>query len=1355
MKTAFVLSLLICSCFVLCARQTHPFVFQHLKQEQGLSNNVVTCILKDRTGFMWFGTDNGLNRYDGNSFLIYRHESKNPQSLPDNRITSLFEDSKGQIWVGTANGLAVFQPLTGKFISYIHTNRSESINPGYVAQVFEDSQSQIWICLFGGGLDLFDAANKRFLHHTWSSNDPFAIAGNNAKAILELENGKYLVGTFEAGDGVQDIKPLGHINIYDAHTNRFSALAVTGIQLPKNYRQNIHQLERLVHTIFRDSHGRIWFGTYCGILCFTPQSHTWQCFENDATDPFSLSHNTIRAICEVNGKMYFGTGGGGLSVLDEKDHHFIHYRSDVENPFSISDDYIRALYNDEQDRLWIATEGGGINVVDLRERKFRLYPNEVLRIPVVGNRTEKATIFSVCPCKQGKVLLGSGAGLSVLDTRTETSDLYNKLSAPLKGTSSVHAILANDDGSFYVSFNERLLKCSFSENGKLKVADARFESPYFSEVPILNITRHSNAALFIDFLANASQYYYPASHGIKSANGIRAVLTVKDKSGTLWCQPFRVGADTRGGVISMDTNNQTYRWQHNPEHANSISSNKVQCIYCDKHNNVWVATDKGLDQINSNRKTITHIRGFANLPDTLINAMSEDESGNLWLATQYSLVRYHPQESTATLFLAGKDIPAHKLEDKLVYDRTEKAMYLTSNEGLIRFFPKELEVKKDSSSVLLTNVYVFNKIFAGDTAATFKRQYHFRHNENFITIDFIAPDFGNAPDRQYAYKLEGLNKEWVDVGAAHQANFSNLQPGNYIFSARSRSSSSDWTYSKPISLMIGKPWWQTAGFYFLCMAIVIAIIAGYNSYRTNIFKKQTALLESRVNERTSQYREQKERAEKNEQYRSQFLANMSHEIRTPIHAIRGMTRLLINNEKEPGNLKWLNNIQHASELLLHTVNDILDISKIEAGKINLEQIAFSFEEITGRLYEMFAPEAASKKLEFFVETPTLPRLMGDPFRLQQLLTNLCSNAVKFTEKGTVRVNTQAISETEEQMVLRIVVEDTGIGIAPEHINSIFDQFMQANTSDTRRFGGTGLGLAIAKNIVMQMQGAIHVESTEGVGTKFCCTLPFAIAVGETLQHTDDSKEISIPPDLNILLAEDNHYNQLLVQDALRECQYHQLDIAENGTQALLLLNSEQYDVVLMDVQMPGESGIEVARKYRALGHSSPIIALTAGVLPDEQQKCLDAGMNLVISKPFEKETLLHAINSVLSDQYKNKANSSRNNDHRSRIDLSRLQKFCDGDTDRIDRYILLYTDAVPLFLADMQKELTQRNSAAVATLIHAFKPKWKMMGMEKALGLALQIEQHIASGKLPDALARELLLETELSLSYLPVNLRR
>ncbi len=1348
MKTAIVLLLFISTCFFAGAQQADHYLFQHLKQEQGLSNNVVTCILKDRMGFLWLGTDNGLNRYDGSSFTIYQHQNGDSGTLPDNRITSLFEDSKGRLWVGTANGLAIYNPIPGRFVSFTHSQHTQSINPGYVAQVYEDSKAQIWICLYGGGLDQFDAKQNRFLHHTWNSSDPHSLVGNKVKAILEFQKDQYLVGTFEAGDGLQDIKSLGHINVFDARTHRFSGLPIPKLRLPKNYRQDVHQLERLVHTIFRDSRGRIWFGTYCGILCFTPATGKWNCYENDATDKYSLSHNTVRAICEVNGKMYFGTGGGGLSVLDENNNHFTHYRSDVENPFSISDDYIRALYKDEQDRLWIATEGGGINVVDLRERKFSLYPNKLLRIPA-GSRSEKATIFSVCVADSHRVLLGSASGLAILHTKTGKTDFYNRLSQPLKGTSAVRAIARVGVQRYLLSFNNELLQLDLSSGNYAKVIPAHFQSAYATDVPVTGITYCHDTAVILDFLANRSVRISLSSARRQKTLPLRSIQSIRDQNGQLWCLPFRVGADTTGGILCMDRSDQISHWLHDPKGNNTISSNNAHTLYCDRQNNIWVATDMGLDVISSDRKTVSHIKPAGQMPKGTIIAMAEDDDGYLWMVTQNYLIRYHPHRHTSTAFLADRDIPAHKLEDKIVYDRLSKAMYLTSNEGLIRFFPSTLKEKPQPNAVILTNLNIYNKPLFADSAPASKLLYRFAHDQNFITIDFVTPDYENTFARQYAYRLEGLNTAWVDIGVAHQANFSNLTPGKYLFRARSKTPFSDWSYSMPITILIEKPWWQTWVFYLSCVLFVTIAVAGYNRYRNNIFRKQTTRLESKVSERTAQYRAQKERAEKNEQYRSQFLANMSHEIRTPIHAIRGMTRLLIDDHPNAGQLRWLNSIHHSSELLLHTVNDILDISKIEAGKLKLEQIPFSFEELTTRLYDMFAPEAASKGLDFFVDQPPeIPLLAGDPYRILQILTNLCSNAIRFTEEGSIRLSTQIDHHSSEKIMLKICIADTGIGIGPGDLYHIFDQFVQANQSDTRRFGGSGLGLAIVKNIVSQMQGTITVESTPGMGSTFCCMMPFAIAQAPVKQVCDEKASGAIPEIRNILLAEDNYYNRLLVEDALQHYTYKKLDIATNGLEAAHLLQTRPYDIILMDVQMPDISGIELTRKYRASGHTSPVIALTAGVLPEEQQKCLDAGMDLVVSKPFEKEVLLLAINTVLSQKGKGQqappaaANTSS-------MDLTRLHKFCEGDRNRINRYLLLYEEAVPAFLAEMQEALTARDLPGIAKLIHAFKPKWKMMGMEKSIALALKIEQTTTPENEAYRLVGALMQETRLSLSSL------
>ncbi|MBX7140995.1 MAG: response regulator [Chitinophagales bacterium] len=546
----------------------------------------------------------------------------------------------------------------------------------------------------------------------------------------------------------------------------------------------------------------------------------------------------------------------------------------------------------------------------------------------------------------------------------------------------------------------------------------------------------------------------------------------------------------------------------------------------------------------------------------------------------------------------------------------------------------------------------------------------------------------------------------------------------------------------------------------------------------------------------------KDRAERSEKFKQQFLANMSHEIRTPMNAILGMTNLALESPSAEKQKEYLGGIQKSSDTLLHIINDILDVSKIEAGKIEIEQIDFSLKEVVEQVKRTLQHKADEKHIQLItsIDKAVPDVLVGDPVRLNQVLMNLCGNALKFTERGSVHLSVIAWSEATKQSpdfnviataieesgkqsptlsvkpggllrpaksgarndaALLFEVEDTGIGIPKEKLNSIFESFTQAHSSDSRRFGGTGLGLTISKQLIELMGGELKVESEPGSGSTFSFTLALPVGSEQNLESRKKSEEEldgSILNGLRILLADDNEYNRVVATDALKSKADVEIVEATNGRETIELLKQQDFDIVLMDVQMPELDGYQATEQIRnpktqIRNHTVPIIALTASVIRSDLDKCKAVGMNDYVPKPFKASQLIHAIASVTgrsksaqppnppkgellpgaerrgspysesegsADKISNLKLKTSNS-----IDLTYLRNFCDGDEARMKKYILMFLESIPPFTKKLEQAVTADDFAEIAKQVHAMKPKFVMMGMKEAYTLSIQVETDV------------------------------
>jgi signal transduction histidine kinase/CheY-like chemotaxis protein len=516
----------------------------------------------------------------------------------------------------------------------------------------------------------------------------------------------------------------------------------------------------------------------------------------------------------------------------------------------------------------------------------------------------------------------------------------------------------------------------------------------------------------------------------------------------------------------------------------------------------------------------------------------------------------------------------------------------------------------------------------------------------------------------------------------------------------------------------------------------------FEKLKEEIFKQTTLnkLRNLQIRQQTELAHKEKEVAERTAFLKQQFMANMSHEIRTPMNAIVGITRLLLGKETRPEQVRYLDAIRISADNLLVIINDILDLSKIEAGKIIIEKTDFNLREVMQSIRDMLMLKAEEKNLELLLNVDNaLPqRLVGDPTRINQILINLAGNAVKFTERGHVAINATLKEVKDGRQLVQFDIQDTGIGIAADYVDKIFDSFTQAGSDVTRKFGGTGLGLTISKQLANLMDGEIYVTSKEGEGTTFSVVIPFEEAqvqpsvqpstvVGEhMMKHLEKAK---------LLLVEDNEFNRMVAEDTLKEIfPYITIDIAVNGLEAVNRVQHEHYDIVLMDIQMPVMDGLTATKKIRSLPAPTgnvKIIAMTANVLQEDVQQYLEAGMNAYVSKPFITDELILKMANVLACDTVNGEQLDNKNTHGMELpslpehitDMRFLTQFTGGKKEKITKYITMFLENGPLLLLKLEHALDAKDATGVKIAAHSLKPQLAYMGIKEEISHVSLIEQ--------------------------------
>lgn len=525
-------------------------------------------------------------------------------------------------------------------------------------------------------------------------------------------------------------------------------------------------------------------------------------------------------------------------------------------------------------------------------------------------------------------------------------------------------------------------------------------------------------------------------------------------------------------------------------------------------------------------------------------------------------------------------------------------------------------------------------------------------------------------------------------------------------------------------------------------------LKAYEKLKEKIFHQNTfdKMRNLQIKNKIEVAKKEKEVAERTAMLKQQFMANMSHEIRTPMNAIVGITRLLIDKGPSPEQLKYLNVIQQSADDLLIIINDILDLSKIEANKIHIESIDFSLRKLLQGTQEMMQLKAREKFLAFDVHIDDrIPdRLVGDPTRLNQILINLIGNAVKFTEKGGVKVNVNLYKENGHKVALRFDISDTGIGISKQYINTIFDSFTQAGSDTARKYGGTGLGLTISKQLVDLMHGRIEVDSQLGHGATFSVTIPFAVSKEQTSIREGEHNMDALKEQLSgaqVLLVEDNEFNRLVAVETLRSLVPDiRIDIAENGEKAIAQLEVKDFDMILMDIQMPVMDGITTTRYIRnkmdAPKRHTKIVAMTANVLQDDVKQYFEIGMDAYISKPFQTEDLLLTMSQQLGAKAAtaNKEIALAEDGQASKTlllpervtDMQFLAQFTAGNAEKRNKYIKMFLDNCPKLLAQINAALEQKDFAAMKIAAHSLKPQMGYMGIKEEISNIYLIEHSAA-----------------------------
>ena len=1217
-----------------------PIEFAHLSLEDGLSQATVFCMIQDSQGFMWFGTEDGLNRFDGYTFKVYRNIQDDPTSLTDSWVNAITEDSQGFLWIGTeGGGLNRFDPKTQVFQSYRHNpDNPNSLSSDTVLSLYQDRTGILWIGTDGGGLNRFNQYTHTFTRYSHIPGNNTSLSHNKIWAIHEDHQGNIWLGTNRG---------LNKFNRSEEHFTRYYFD-------PNNPNSLSHNS---ILSIYEDKTGFLWIGTEEGGLNkFDPQQERFTRYQYNVQNPYSLSHNAVWAIFEDNtGTLWVGTHGG-LNKFNRETEQFFHYTNDSLNPKSLSHDAVWSIYQDNSSILWVSTLGG-LNKFNPKGKKFIHYYQDPLN---PNNSLSDGNVRAILETRDGMMWFGTYAGgLNQFDRRTNQFTYYehDPNNPASLSNDNIRAIYEDKDGMLWIGTygsgldkfdrqTQTFTHYTYDPQNPYSISDNNVRAIMEDSHGILWIGTYDGGLHQFDRETERFTRYAQGEGETVSSNNVKVLY--EDRQGALW-----IG--THNGLDELDSTRQHFtHYQREPNDHHTLSNNGILSVYQDSHDTIWVGTLGGLNKLDRSSGTFTHYHEEHGLANQVIYGILEDEQGYLWLSTNKGISRFDSQHETFRNYDILDGLQSNEFNIGAYYKTKDGQMFFGGINGFNRFTPSEVVDNLHVPPVVLTEFQKFNKPFELPQSITFIKQLDLSYKDYVFSFDFAALDFTIPAKNQYMYMLEGFDQKWNTTDANRRfATYTNLSGGEYTFRVKASNNDSIWN-EKGVALKIyvSPPPWKTWWAYMLYAIATFAIVMYYvSAQRRKLHEKQREL--QREKEVAEALRHSAEQLRQADKLKDEFLANTSHELRTPLNGIIGLAESLVDgiagelNDSMRYNLSM---IVSSGKRLANLVNDILDFSQLRYKEIELQLKPVDVREVVEVVIMLSKPLIGEEKKLQLINSipPDLPLVNADENRLQQVLYNLIGNGIKFTEEGSVVVSAEERHKHvngERQSLVAIIVSDSGIGIPETKLERIFESFEQGEGSVAREYGGTGLGLAVTKQLIELHQGDIQVDSVVGVGSQFIFTLP--IAKDQVLPKTDKSKskimsdkqtsqqDIQMPilPDSNgegrfrVLIVDDEPVNlQVLVNHlALQDYSLFQ---ATSGMEALEAIGQGlKPDIILLDVMMPKMSGYEVCRRLRKYFSPSelPIIMLTAKTHLENIAEGLEAGANDYLTKPVAKTELLARI----------------------------------------------------------------------------------------------------------------------------------
>jgi len=1179
-------------------------LFEHINTSEGLSSSLVNCMIQDKEGYIWFGTYDGLDRFDGISYKSYKNTPGDTTSIMNcNNIRCLFEDRAGNLWIGTLNELNKFEKSTGIFRHFKPGN-------SYYFSIQEDREGFLWIGT-GKGLMKLNPNSGKYTCFTHDFLDSTSLMSDYVNKLFIDSHDNLWIGT-----------PIG-LDKFDRKTKTFIHY----------WKEPIHKLlpayepnKYLITAIYEDLSGTLWIGTMAGILEFYPETRKFTLHENIPQNPNTISHPVVSSICEVdNNTIWVGTYVG-LNIFDKRTRKFtrIYHNDKVTNSLSLNG--VSDILRERSGTMWVATFTGGVNKVDRTVSPFKRYYNRPWR---ETERFASASILDLDKARDGSIWIGTPTGLMNFDPVKEQFRNY-------KFTQNIRIVKEDQKGNLWIAFNvksrRKFIKLEknghimditdYSGNKLITLINEIIEDDSIlwactePDGSILKVNTHTNKFSTVHTIGRIIRTIY------------------KDKSGLIW-----IGA-TNYGLLCFDPikNKIVNHFLYDVRNPKSISGNSIFAIWEDDIGNLWAGTNGGLNKFDRKRNSFSHYTESDGLLSNRTDLIFPDTKKNLWIITLKGISKLNIKTGEIKNYDVVQGLIT--VGWRVVGCQSDNGeIYFDSPGGLVRFHPDSVKDNPYKPPIVISNITVMDK------SILFGSEINLPYSDNNLSFEFAALSYVRPEKNLYAYKLEGMDDDWKYSGIRRRATYTNLDPGEYTFRVKGSNNDGVWNEAgTSIKIIIFPPWWRTKWAYVFYFLLVLSIIYF-------IWKAQVRRI--RIKNEFQMSRFEAKKLHEVDEIKTRFFTNISHEFRTPLTLILGPALHLLERTKDEKTKEDLELIQRSAKKLNKLVDELLDISRIEAGEMKLKTSLQNLVSVVKEIILSFYSLAERKNITFKLncdENEIIAYL--DKTKFDKILTNILSNAFKFTpEGGKIEVG---ISSKEK--IAEIIICDTGVGISKTKIDKIFDRFYQVDGSHTREQEGTGIGLALTKELIDLHKGKVEVESAEGKGSTFRLIFPLgkdhlnpeeicqedsenenaSTRLDEFVEKKDENKiDVDLferPEKHSLLIVEDNADVRKYINGILKS-QYNILE-AKDGEEGLNKSFEQIPDLIISDIMMPKLDGIELCDKLKTDSRTShiPVIMLTAKATINDKINGLEIGADDYIMKPFEAAELKARIKNLLDQR---------------------------------------------------------------------------------------------------------------------------